>query len=99
MGCGWIHREVELLVLEFLPTDCELLGPFVCRQATNIPPFFVGFVLTPLASNASELVSSLKFAARKRRKNISLTISQVCLFAPPPPFTRRSDTEALTWLF
>lgn len=42
-------------------------------------PFFVGFVLTPLASNASEFVSSLKFAARKRRKNISLTFSQVRL--------------------
>ena len=30
-----------------------------------------------LASNASELVSSLHFAAKKRKKNISLTYSQV----------------------
>jgi hypothetical protein len=37
----------------------------------------VGFVLTPLASNSSEFVSSLRFAARKRKKNMSLTFSQV----------------------
>lgn len=45
--------------------------------ATGVPPFFIAFVLTPLASNASELVSSLKFAARRRRRSISLTFSQV----------------------
>lgn len=37
----------------------------------------MAFVLTPLASNASELLSSLKFAARKRRRNASLTFAQV----------------------
>eukprot|EP00775_Hariotina_reticulata_P009910 gene9910-10066_t len=46
-------------------------------RATGIPPFVCGFVLTPLASNSSEFVSSLNFAARKRRKNMSLTLSQV----------------------
>ena len=40
-------------------------------------PFFASFVLTPFASNASELVSSIYFAAKKRKKNISLTYSQV----------------------
>jgi hypothetical protein len=40
-------------------------------------PFFASFVLTPFASNASELVSSLYFASKKRKKNISLTYSQV----------------------
>ncbi|KAF8069707.1 NCL2 [Scenedesmus sp. PABB004] len=46
-------------------------------RASGVPPFFVGFVLTPLASNSSELVSSLAFAARKRRRTLSLTLSQV----------------------
>ena len=46
-------------------------------RVTGIPAFVVGFVLTPLASNSSEFVSSLRFAARKRRKNMSLTFSQV----------------------
>jgi hypothetical protein len=37
-----------------------------------VPPFVL-----QLASNSSEFVSSLTFAARKRRKNMSLTLSQV----------------------
>ena len=43
----------------------------------KVKPFFVSFVVTPLASNASELVSSLIFASKKRKKNISLTFCQV----------------------
>ena len=46
-------------------------------QVSHIPPFFVAFCVTPLASNASELVSSLYFASRKHMKNISLTFCQV----------------------
>lgn len=46
-------------------------------KATSLPVFFVAFVITPFASNASELVSSLQFAAKKRKKQISLTFSQV----------------------
>lgn len=46
-------------------------------EETGVAPFFVGFVLTPLASNASEVLSSLRFASAKRTKNISLTFSQV----------------------
>mmetsp|Transcript_24023 Transcript_24023/g.37670 ORF Transcript_24023/g.37670 Transcript_24023/m.37670 type:complete len:263 (+) Transcript_24023:442-1230(+) len=46
-------------------------------KATGVPAFFVSFVVTPFASNASELVSSLQFAKKKRVKNISLTYSQV----------------------
>jgi hypothetical protein len=45
-------------------------------QASHIPAFYVAFVLAPFASNASELVSSLIFASRKQKKNISLTFSQ-----------------------
>ena len=50
-------------------------------QASHIPAFYVAFVVTPYASNASELVSSLIFASRKHKKNISLTFSQVSLFS------------------
>ena len=47
-------------------------------KALGMPsPFFASFVLTPFASNASELVSSLYFASKKRKKNISLTYSQI----------------------
>ena len=47
------------------------------HRASGAPAFAVGFVLTPLASNSSEFVSSLKFAARKRISNMSLTLAQV----------------------
>lgn len=58
-------------------------------QVTGVPPFAVGFVLTPLASNASEVLSSLEFASKKRVKNISLTFSQVWVSARriPAPYS------------
>lgn len=46
--------------------------------------FYVSFVITPICSNASELVSSLMFAAKKTKINSSLTFSQVhcpCVYA------------------
>ena len=46
-------------------------------RTSGIPPFFVAFVVTPIASTASELVSSLLFAMKRRRRTISLTYSQV----------------------
>ncbi|KAI8469986.1 MAG: hypothetical protein J3K34DRAFT_422230 [Monoraphidium minutum] len=46
-------------------------------RASGVPAFAVGFVLTPLASNSSEFVSSLRFAAKQRISNMSLTLSQV----------------------
>ena len=46
-------------------------------RVTGIPGFFIAFVAAPLASNASELVSSLKFALGKRSRNISVTFNQV----------------------
>ncbi|KAJ7387752.1 Alpha/beta hydrolase domain-containing protein 11 [Desmophyllum pertusum] len=42
-----------------------------------ISPFYVSFVVTPLCSNASELVSSLIFAAKKKKENISMTFAQL----------------------
>jgi len=46
-------------------------------KASGVPAFFVAFIVTPFASNASELVSSLQFAKSKRMKTISLTYCQV----------------------
>ena len=46
-------------------------------RTSGIPPFFVAFVVTPIASTASELVSSLLFAMKRRKRTISLTYSQV----------------------
>jgi len=46
-------------------------------KSTGISAFFVAFVVTPFASNASEVVSSFIFAAKKRQRTISLTYSQI----------------------
>ena len=41
----------------------------------SIPPFYIAFVLAPLASNASELLASLNYAAKKTRKTISVSLA------------------------
>ena len=46
-------------------------------KASGISPFFISFIATPLATNSSEAISSLIFARRKRKRNISMTYSQV----------------------
>jgi len=42
-----------------------------------INSFYVSFIVTPLCSNASELVSSLIFASRRKRDNATITYSQI----------------------
>jgi len=46
-------------------------------KQTGIPNFIIGFIVCPFASNASELFSSLQFAGAKKRRNISVTFSQI----------------------
>ncbi|CAI7993139.1 Sodium/calcium exchanger NCL1 [Geodia barretti] len=52
-------------------------GIFRKGQYIPIGVFYISFVITPLCSNASELVSSLMFAAKKTKINTSLTFSQL----------------------
>ena len=47
------------------------------NHALTVTAFYVSFVVTPLCSNASELVSSLIFASKKTKVNSSMTYSQV----------------------
>uniref|UniRef100_A0A7S4JKE2 Sodium/calcium exchanger membrane region domain-containing protein n=1 Tax=Paramoeba aestuarina TaxID=180227 RepID=A0A7S4JKE2_9EUKA len=61
------------LVVVFSDPMVDVIGDF--GNSIHISPFYVSFVVTPLCSNASELISSLIFASRKRRKNSSLTYS------------------------
>ena len=44
-------------------------------ERVGIPPFYVAFVMAPLASNASELIASLAYAAKKTRKTITVSLS------------------------
>jgi Ca2+/Na+ antiporter len=43
----------------------------------RIPVFYVSFILTPVISNASELISSIMFANKKTSSSITLTFSQL----------------------
>eukprot|EP00283_Hemiselmis_rufescens_P009597 CAMPEP_0173433514 /NCGR_PEP_ID=MMETSP1357-20121228/10939_1 /TAXON_ID=77926 /ORGANISM="Hemiselmis rufescens, Strain PCC563" /LENGTH=163 /DNA_ID=CAMNT_0014398229 /DNA_START=6 /DNA_END=497 /DNA_ORIENTATION=+ len=82
MSKGAIMRKSGLLLLGGTLLVALFSDPMVdavasFSTATKIPAFYVSFLVTPFASNASELVSSLQFAKKKRVKNISLTYSQV----------------------
>jgi len=46
-------------------------------ERLGIPPFYISFVLAPLASNASELIASLNYAAKKTRKTITVSFASL----------------------
>eukprot|EP01125_Pyxidicula_operculata_P016307 TRINITY_DN5592_c0_g1_i2.p1 TRINITY_DN5592_c0_g1~~TRINITY_DN5592_c0_g1_i2.p1 ORF type:complete len:534 (+),score=118.79 TRINITY_DN5592_c0_g1_i2:18-1619(+) len=46
-------------------------------EGVGLEPFYVSFVVAPFATNASELIASLLFAMKKKKKNISLTFGAI----------------------
>ena len=42
---------------------------------TGVPPFYISFVLAPLASNASELLASFSYAQKKTSKTITISLT------------------------
>lgn len=54
----------------------DAVGGF--SSATNIPSFFISFIVLPIATNSSESVSAIIFASRKKQRSASLTFSEVC---------------------
>uniref|UniRef100_A0A7S4F8L6 EF-hand domain-containing protein n=2 Tax=Chrysotila carterae TaxID=13221 RepID=A0A7S4F8L6_CHRCT len=44
-------------------------------ERVGVPSFYVAFVLAPLASNASELIASLNYAAKKTKKTITISLA------------------------
>jgi len=76
-----LAKAIVLLVLGtavvafFSDPMVDVIGDFAV--SIKVKPFFVSFLITPFCSNASELISSLIFAAKKRRTNSSLTFSQL----------------------
>ena len=49
-----------------MPAQVDVLSELGHR--IHVPPFFVAFVLAPLASNASELIASYNYALKKTKK-------------------------------
>lgn len=62
-----------VLVLVFSDPMTDMLG--LIGELTGVPKFYVSFVLAPLASNASELVSAMKLAQKKTIKSMTQSLS------------------------
>jgi Ca2+/Na+ antiporter len=61
------------LVLLFSDPMVNVLSEVAVRL--NIPAFYVSFILAPLASNASEVIASQYYAAKKTRKTITVALT------------------------
>jgi Ca2+/H+ antiporter len=62
-----------LLVVVFSDPMVDVLGAIATRA--NVSPFYVSFVLAPLASNASEILASMYYASKKTRKTITVSLT------------------------
>jgi Ca2+/Na+ antiporter len=62
-----------VMVIYFSDPMVDVMQEIAVRA--NLPPFYVSFVLAPLASNASEVVASMYYAAKKTRKTITVSLS------------------------
>jgi len=67
MGLG------SILVIFFSDPLVDVLAQLGALM--NISPFYVSFVLAPLASNLSELVASYSYAKKKTKKSITISFA------------------------
>merc|ERR1712136_192962 len=61
------------LVLVFSDPMIDLMG--AAAKLLDIKPFYVSFVLAPVASNASELVAAYNYAKKRTQKSITTSLS------------------------
>jgi len=64
------------LVLLFSDPMVDLLGTM--GEKADIPAFYISFLIAPLASNASELVSAMKLASKKTQNSMKESLSTLC---------------------
>merc|ERR1719205_277649 len=64
-----------MMVLIFSDPMVDVLSEWGVR--TGIPAFYISFVLAPLASNASELLSAYTYAVKKSSKSITTALSSL----------------------
>lgn len=62
-----------LLVILFSDPMVDVMQEIAERL--GLSPFYVSFILAPLASNASEVIASQYYAAKKTRKTITVSLS------------------------
>eukprot|EP00043_Microstomoeca_roanoka_P015030 m.149825 g.149825 ORF g.149825 m.149825 type:complete len:613 (-) comp16163_c6_seq1:309-2147(-) len=69
----WMMTLGTFLVLLFSDPMVDVLDDIGTR--IGVPPFYVAFVLAPLASNASELIAAYNYAQKKTKKTIGISLS------------------------
>eukprot|EP00262_Sarcandra_glabra_P007886 TRINITY_DN20996_c0_g1_i1.p1 TRINITY_DN20996_c0_g1~~TRINITY_DN20996_c0_g1_i1.p1 ORF type:complete len:655 (+),score=51.14 TRINITY_DN20996_c0_g1_i1:241-1965(+) len=79
---SWTTAKAVLLLLLGTVIAAVSADPLVdavdnFSSATSIPSFFISFIVMPLATNASEAVSAIIFASRKKQRTSSLTFSEI----------------------
>lgn len=70
---AWMLTLGTVLVVLFSDPMVDVLNELGTR--TNIPPFYVSFVLAPLASNASEVIASYNYAQKKTAGSMAISLS------------------------
>lgn len=70
---AWMMALGTAIVLLFSDPMVDVLDNLGERM--DIPPFYVAFVLAPLASNAAELIAAYNYAMKKTRKTIGISIA------------------------
>merc|ERR1712093_921908 len=61
------------LVLIFSDPMVDVLSEIGVR--TDVPAFYISFVLAPLASNASELVATYSYSQKRTQKSMTISLS------------------------
>jgi len=69
MGLGTV---IVLLISDPMVDVLDTLG-----GRTGIPAFYVAFLLAPVASNASEMIASYRYAQKKTQKTITIAFAQL----------------------
>jgi Ca2+/Na+ antiporter len=62
-----------VMVVVFSDPMVDVMQEIAVRA--NLSPFYVSFILAPLASNASEVISSMYYASKKTRKTITVSLT------------------------
>lgn len=70
---AWMMGLGTLLVLIFSDPMVDVLSDLATRM--GVPPFYVAFVLAPLASNSSELIAAYNYALKKTKKSITISLT------------------------
>lgn len=70
---AWMCSLGTFMVVVFSDPMVDVLS--VLAKRIDVPPFFVSFILSPLVSNASELIAAYNYAKKKTIKSATTSLS------------------------